>query len=195
MREIKVFMKNYQNFIVLLTFSILLSAIISAQSGGTFEITQSVVSNGGGTSSGEAIRVTGTTGQSAAGTNSTGGQFGVRGGFWQGFFSPTAAMVAISGRVLTAETRGISKARVTLTNANGVVRSILTNPFGNFRFDDVEAGQTYIISVKSKRYQFANETQVVFVSDEITGLDFNALPIGSPPENNEPVSGDAPRNE
>lgn len=174
---------------------LLLVARLLAQSGGTFEITQSVISNGGGTSAGGTVGVTGTTGQSAAGTNSTGGQFGVRGGFWQGFFSPTAAMVALSGRVLTAKTRGISKARVTLTDANGEARSILTNPFGNFRFDDVEAGQTYIISVKSKRYQFANETQVVFVSDEITGLDFNALPIGSPPENSEPVSSYAPRNE
>ena len=169
-------MKNYQKIFVALSFWVCLSATAFAQSGPPYEITQSVIANGGGTSNGGAFGVTGTAGQSAAGTNSTGGQFGVRGGFWQSFFAPTAAMVAVSGRVLTAQNGGISKARITLTGGDGPTRTALTNPFGYFRFDDVEAGQTYILIVRSKRYQFSNPTQVVFVSDEIADLNFFALP-------------------
>ncbi len=170
-------MKNIRKIRVAIVFLVFLPVSVLTQSGGTFEITQSVVSNGGGTSNGGTFDVTGTSGQALAGTNSTGGNYGVRGGFWQGSFAPTAAVVAVSGRVVTAQDRGIFKVRVTLTGANGVSRSVQTNPFGNFRFDDVEAGQTYIISVRSKRYQFSNDTQVVLVTDEITDLVFTALPF------------------
>ena len=167
---------NLRNITVTVIFVCLTAGVGLPQSGGTYEITQSVISNGGGTSNGGTFGATGTSGQSVAGTNSTGGAFGVRGGFWQSFLAPTAAMVAISGQALTSESRGISKARISLIDGSGATRTALTNPFGYFRFDDVEAGQTYIISVQSKRYQFANETQVVFVGDEITDLTFNALP-------------------
>lgn len=169
-------MKNYQNIFAALAFCVFLSATVLAQSGGTYEITQSVVANGGGQSDGGSYGLTGTSGQSLAGTNSTAGQFGVRGGFWQGSLTPTAALVAVSGRVLTAENGGIGKVRVTLTDQTGAIRQSMTNPFGYFRFDDVEVGQTYICSVRSKRFQFANETQFVVVLDEITDLVFIALP-------------------
>lgn len=169
-------MKNHKKIFVALAFCAFLLANIFAQSGGTYEITQSVVSNGGGTASGGTFGLTGTNDQALAGTNSTGGQFGASGGFWQPFFVPTAAMVSVSGQVLTAENMGISQVRVTLTNAAGAAKSVLTNPFGYFRFDGVEAGQTYIISVRSKRYQFSNPTQVIVVADEITDLRFDALP-------------------
>ena len=60
-----------------------LAGAVSGQSGGTFTITQSVIANGGGTSGGSTFSVTGTTGQSLAGTLSNGAPFNVRGGFWQ----------------------------------------------------------------------------------------------------------------
>jgi len=169
-------MKNYQKIFTALSLCVCLLATAFAQSGGTYVITQSVISNGGGQSDGGSFSLTGTSGQSLAGTNSTGGGFGVRGGFWQGSLAPTAALVAVSGRVLTADGRGISKAIVLLINASGATRQTLTGPFGYFRFDDVEAGQTYLISVRSKRFQFANETQVVSVNEEIDNLNFYALP-------------------
>lgn len=90
--------------------------------------------------------------------------------------APTAARVAVGGRVLTADGRGITNVRVTITDQAGTSRSALTSSFGYFRFDDVEAGQIYIIGVRSKIYQFENPEQVVFVGDEITGLTFNAFP-------------------
>lgn len=88
----------------------------------------------------------------------------------------TAANVSVGGRVSTPEGRAIYKARLSITNANGETRSAITNSFGYYRFEDVEAGQSYTISVSSKRYQFVDSTRVIFVGDEITDIDFNALP-------------------
>ena len=87
---------------------------------------------------------------------------------------PAAASVAVSGRVFTPRGRGLKNARVLLTDSNGNSRSALTSTFGHYRFDNVESGQTVIVSVSSRRYQFA--PQVVTVTDQITGLDFHAEP-------------------
>ena len=85
-------------------------------------------------------------------------------------------MVAVSGRVVTSDGGGIRNVHLTIARANGATQQALTGSFGYFRFDDVEAGQTYIISVTSKRYQFANPAQLISVANEITDLMFNALP-------------------
>lgn len=86
---------------------------------------------------------------------------------------PTAASVNIGGRILTADGRGVSRARVSLTDASGVTRTITSNSFGYYRFEGVEAGQTVIVSVTSKRYTFTS--QVVSVANDLTGLNFTSL--------------------
>ncbi|MGQ0542053.1 MAG: hypothetical protein ACT4O9_09425, partial [Blastocatellia bacterium] len=48
-----------------------LTLIVSAQTGGTFTITKSVIAGGGGRTAGGAFTVDGTIGQSVAGTTST----------------------------------------------------------------------------------------------------------------------------
>ena len=85
--------------------------------------------------------------------------------------SPTAANVTIGGRVFASAGRGLGNTRVTLTTTDGETRTILTNSFGYYRFTDVSAGQTAILSVASKRYQFAS--QVVSVTDNLTDLNFS----------------------
>ncbi|MBS1796068.1 MAG: carboxypeptidase regulatory-like domain-containing protein [Acidobacteria bacterium] len=85
----------------------------------------------------------------------------------------TAANVAVGGRV-TAGKSGLSRARVTLTDENGETRSVTTNSFGYYRFDDLEAGGTYTVSVRSKGYIFA--PQVVTANDDLTELNFTAEP-------------------
>ncbi|CAN5222390.1 hypothetical protein BH10ACI1_BH10ACI1_10310 [soil metagenome] len=84
-----------------------------------------------------------------------------------------AASVEIGGRVMTMSGIGISNARVTLVDQTGNSRLARTSAFGYFRFADVQVGETYIISVISKRYQFA--PQVLSVTDELTDLNFIAL--------------------
>jgi uncharacterized repeat protein (TIGR01451 family) len=84
--------------------------------------------------------------------------------------APTAAQVGVSGRVMTADGRGVSGARVALTNQSGQTVYAITNPFGYYRFVGVGSGQTYLASVNHKRYTFASRS--VSVSDEVVGFDF-----------------------
>jgi hypothetical protein len=84
----------------------------------------------------------------------------------------TAADVSVSGRVTTAEGRGVRGAVVTLTNGNGEVRNVSAGSRGNYRFDDVEPGQTYVVAVRSRRFTFA--TQVLSINDNLSDIDFVA---------------------
>ncbi len=85
--------------------------------------------------------------------------------------APTAASVSVGGRVLTsAGGRGLSGAIVTLTEQNGTTRTTRTNPFGYYCFMEVEAGQTVIAAVTSKRHQF--ESQVLSVIADFSNLNF-----------------------
>ncbi len=90
-------------------------------------------------------------------------------------FSPTAAEVSVSGQVKRAGGYGVSGARVTLAGPGGEVRTVITNPFGFYNFDNVPVGQTYVVSVSHKRFQFAEPTQLVNVQDQMTGVDFVTL--------------------
>ena len=84
----------------------------------------------------------------------------------------TAANVSVSGRALNSIGRGIGNAIVTISSPDGSHRSARTSSFGYFRFDDVEAGRSYVIEVSSKRYRFA--PRVLEISENIDGLDFVA---------------------
>lgn len=91
--------------------------------------------------------------------------------------APTAAPVSVGGRVLAFKNRsGISGARVSITNQSGETRYVMTNPFGYYRLADVPAGETYIIGVSHKRFRFANSPVVRFVGEDLTDLNFSALP-------------------
>lgn len=86
--------------------------------------------------------------------------------------NPTAAQVSVSGRVSTPEGRGLRNATVTMTNQTGETRTARTNSFGNFRFEDVAVGESYVFAVKSKQYQFA--PQVLNILEETGDLNFIA---------------------
>jgi YD repeat-containing protein len=86
---------------------------------------------------------------------------------------PTAANAGISGRVTTASGRAIGNATLVIEGGNLSERKFArTNAFGYYRFKDLEVGQTYIISVASKRYSFANPTRVITLNEDLTGEDF-----------------------
>jgi hypothetical protein len=89
----------------------------------------------------------------------------------------TAAAVEVRGRVRQSSGRGIFRARVTLTDSSGNVQTAYTNQFGNYRFTEVPAGETYVFSVSHLRYQFAQPTQVQFVEEEISDVNFTSLDL------------------
>jgi hypothetical protein len=82
----------------------------------------------------------------------------------------TAAGVEVSGRVMTPDGRGLRNAAVSITDGQGNVRTATTSTFGYYRFDDVEVGETYIMSVTSRRFRFAPRT--VQVLDSLADVDF-----------------------
>jgi hypothetical protein len=86
--------------------------------------------------------------------------------------TPTAATVTIGGRVTTAKGRGINRARISLTDAAGETRYAMTNLFGYYNFIDVPAGAVYILSARSKQYDFTLPTRVLFVSEALADADF-----------------------
>jgi len=86
----------------------------------------------------------------------------------------TAAAVTVVGRVVTSSSKGVSRARVSITDSNGATRITSTNFFGYFRFEEVTAGETYIFNVSSKSHSF--RPQVVTVNEELTDLNFVAEP-------------------
>lgn len=93
---------------------------------------------------------------------------------------PTAASVTVSGRVVAADGRGISKASVTMVDVNGNTRAVLTNPFGYYRFFDVPSGEVYIFTVSHKLHQFAPASQTLTVNADEENLNFIGLPIPLP---------------
>ena len=84
-----------------------------------------------------------------------------------------AALVSVSGRVTTPDGRGLRNAVVTLIDAQGVRRTATTSSFGLYSFAMVTAGQTYTVTVSSKRYRFTPQTPTV--NDNVTNLDFVGL--------------------
>jgi hypothetical protein len=70
--------------------------------------------------------------------------------------------------------RGISQARVSLTNQNGETRTVVTNSLGYYRFVDTPAGQSYTISASAKKYTFTQPAQVLLLTGETEDINFVA---------------------
>jgi hypothetical protein len=88
--------------------------------------------------------------------------------------APTAAPVSVSGRVVNSRGKGVSGARVAVSKSDGSVIYSMTNSFGYFGVNEINAGETYIFQVTHKQYNFA--PQVVNVSEDLTELNFTAQP-------------------
>lgn len=90
---------------------------------------------------------------------------------------PTAAAVSISGRVVTSTGRGIRNVRLMIEGGDlPWPRVLRTNQFGYYRIDGLESGQSYIVTVDSKRFGFASPVRVVNVGDSVANVDFVAEP-------------------
>ena len=174
-------MTNKFQLLLIVGFIFCFASISNAQvaSGGTFTLEQKSISSGGRSAgAGNIFIVEGSVGQSAAGTRMTGGAFTQIGGFWTPLPSaPTAAMVRLSGRVVRDNDIGVDKVTVTLLGGQMTSpRTVLTNPFGYFEFEDVEAGFSYVISVQHKTYSFDQSNQSISVVADETEIIFHAIP-------------------
>lgn len=88
---------------------------------------------------------------------------------------PAAVPAAISGRVTNLEGEAVPYAAVTILGPDGEV-NILTNPFGRFHFGRAVTGESYLVSVRSGRYEIIPESQVVTAAGDLQEMSFVAIP-------------------
>jgi hypothetical protein len=160
---------------VLILISII-SAVGMAQTGGQYAVSQSAIAGGAAASDdglGGQFSITGTVGQAAAGANSVGSQYRVSGGFWQSSLAPTATGVSIEGRVVTVFGSPLAMSTVVLSDVEGNTRIAISNPFGRFRFEEVEAGRGYFIIAKAKG--LSSDPQFINADQDITGIELIAF--------------------
>jgi hypothetical protein len=97
----------------------------------------------------------------------------ISGGWGLQFLVPTAPAASVSGRVRTPDGGGIVNAAVTIEG--GGLESpitVVTSAFGKYRFDNIPTGQTYIVTVRARRHNFAIPTRMVSVMDDLSNVDF-----------------------
>jgi hypothetical protein len=70
--------------------------------------------------------------------------------------------------------QGIGGVYVVITDSGGISRYTLTGSFGYYNFDNVVAGGTYTVEAASKRFTFTPQT--LQINDNLSNLDFTALP-------------------
>lgn len=85
---------------------------------------------------------------------------------------PTAANVSVSGRVATQSGRGVRNVQITLTDGDGNRRTAQTTTFGYYRFDNVGAGETVVLSGRAKRYTFVQSSLVRTITEQVSDADF-----------------------
>lgn len=83
-----------------------------------------------------------------------------------------AASVTVSGKVTNLLGRGIGNVQVTLTDSQGRERTTQTTSSGYYHFDNVEAGETVMISAKAKRFRFNQSSTVRTTNQSVTDADF-----------------------
>jgi hypothetical protein len=99
------------------------------------------------------------------------------GGWGLQFVNSTAASVSLSGRVTTADGRGVRNARMVLSGVGlEHPRVATTSSFGYYTFEGLTAGQTYIVTINSKRYRFSMPSRVITLVDDLTDVNFTADP-------------------
>ncbi|HVE55422.1 MAG TPA: carboxypeptidase-like regulatory domain-containing protein, partial [Pyrinomonadaceae bacterium] len=90
---------------------------------------------------------------------------------------PTAATAVLSGRVFDIYGGAVRDVIVSVSGTNGEVLSTRTNNFGFYRFTELPVGESYAISVSSRRYTFATDSRIVMLMDDLSDQDFTAIPI------------------
>lgn len=87
---------------------------------------------------------------------------------------PTKNDASVVGRLMSADGQGVANTIIKLTNAQGESHTTLTNEFGDYRFGGVQIGQSYTLSVESRRFIFT--TQTISVEYEMVNVNLFARP-------------------
>jgi hypothetical protein len=97
-----------------------------------------------------------------------------------GSLAPSAAPVEVTGRVLTDLGRSIQGAYVSAYDDSGNRQTAVTNSFGYYRFSNLMAGRSYILSVQTRLYRF--DPLFITPTDNLSGVNFvsiSAAPVST----------------
>lgn len=167
--------------IILSIFGLLfLSGQARAQvmTGGSFQLMQTVIANGGEKSSGGTFSVEGTIAQqTVVEQNHINNPFSINSGFWSAQSAPAATGVVVSGRVINNRRRGEANVLVELSGGpSGTPQTTLTNTRGFFQFNNVEVGYSYIITVQRVNSAFAPSSETFHLQNNLDNLLFHLQP-------------------
>ena len=88
--------------------------------------------------------------------------------------APTAATAMIAGRVQVESSKLRASTLVTILNTSTLeTRTVYTNRLGYYEFSDLTVGDTYIVTARSKGFEFAPQT---FTLVEDNALDMQGYP-------------------
>jgi subtilisin family serine protease len=91
--------------------------------------------------------------------------------------APTAGTASVQGAVVSNTGRALKGIIVTLQNAStSEFKTAITNGFGYYRFDELEVGSFYVLSIQNKRYRFANSPYAFTLAEDLAPTAF----IGTP---------------
>lgn len=91
---------------------------------------------------------------------------------------PVAAGATITGRVTTADGQGIRNAAIVVTgNSLQQPRIVKSASLGYYTIEDLQVGETFVITVNSKRFTFQVPSRVISLTDSVEGIDFVADPL------------------
>ena len=143
----------------------------------SFQITQSVIANGGdkSTASSGNLTIEGTAGQPAAGTRLSNFPLSQTGGFWaeSSISAPTAAPAVISGQVTTSE--GLPLAGVLIMLNGAKQASTITNSKGAYHFEEVDTESLYTLTPLLVNYRFNPASLSFSLLGNKTDANFNAI--------------------
>ena len=88
---------------------------------------------------------------------------------------PSSAPASIAGRTQYADGVGVGSVQIVMTRvSDGTLWTALSNAFGYFSFQGIPTGQTYVLTISTKRHRFPIETQTINLTDDVTGIVFIA---------------------
>ena len=167
--------------IIALLLSMNIGPTPGQSSGGSFQITNSVVAAGGGESKDVVNNRFGhesTVGEHAAGTLLGNPPYSQTAGFWAGSsgLTPTASSGSISGRILTSDGAPLGGATINLAGTH--TAQTITDANGVYSFADLEVGGFYIITPARANYSFSPSSRSLSLLVNMTAAVFTATASG-----------------
>ena len=91
--------------------------------------------------------------------------------------APTAGTASVQGQVVSNTGRALKGITVRLQNAStSELKTAITNTFGYYKFEDLEVGAFYVMSLRSKRYVFENNPYTFTLSEDLAPVAFVGTP-------------------